>query len=130
MVDGNGRFCALESVTGQDVMAWVSQGPITDRTKERLGDTDRGVILYQAAAIQQLKRVEAGEDPINVFRDPGGESVHRPAGSLGSRIRMGIREGRDYMRGSATAADPLPQHLKAEIEALFLKASTLERIPG
>ena len=70
MVDKDGKFTALNAVTGQDVMAWVSQGEIMDRTKERLGDTDRGIIMYRKMLFDQIARVEAGLDPINTFRDP------------------------------------------------------------
>ncbi|HTE87105.1 MAG TPA: Rieske 2Fe-2S domain-containing protein, partial [Dehalococcoidia bacterium] len=41
----NGRL-TVETVNGQDMMAWLTQGPISDRTTERLGTSDKGVILY------------------------------------------------------------------------------------
>ena len=55
---------------GQDMIAWYSQGPITDRTLERLGESDQGVILYRKLLKDQLENVDRGEDPMNVFRDP------------------------------------------------------------
>src|SRR5262249_22753010 len=70
VMDDNGRFTALDTVNGQDVLAWVAQGPITDRADERLGDSDRGVILFRKLLAAQMQRVEQGEDPLNVFRDP------------------------------------------------------------
>lgn len=60
----------VDYIDGQDMMAWVSQGEITDRTTERLGTTDRGIILYRQMLMEQMKKVEQGEDPICVFRDP------------------------------------------------------------
>ena len=54
----------------QDVMAWVTQGPLMDRSAEHLGDSDRGVILYRRLLADQMKIVQDGGEPINVFRDP------------------------------------------------------------
>jgi 5,5'-dehydrodivanillate O-demethylase oxygenase subunit len=123
MVDKNGGYCALQSVTGQDVMAWVSQGRIVDRTKERLGDTDRGIILYRKLLLDQLRKVEAGEDPINVFRDPAeNECIDLPV-PWDRGYAWGYATDGTYVRGSATAADPLPKHLVDEIEDLFVQAS-------
>lgn len=133
MVDAAGRFTALDAITGQDVMAWVSQGTIVDRTKERLADTDRGVILYRKLLFQQLERVEAGLDPINVFRDPAENACIDLPVPWDRGYAWGYGKDGSYVPGSATAADPLPAHLKAEIEALFVKASRLresEREPA
>ncbi|PYM11192.1 MAG: Rieske (2Fe-2S) protein [Candidatus Rokuibacteriota bacterium] len=57
-------------VLGQDMMAWVTQGPIADRDLEKLGDSDQGVILFRRLLREQLAIAEAGGDPMNVFRDP------------------------------------------------------------
>ncbi len=50
-------------------MVWVTQGPISDRTTERLGTTDKGVILYRSLLEEQMQKVERGEDPMAVVRD-------------------------------------------------------------
>jgi 5,5'-dehydrodivanillate O-demethylase len=57
-----------DNIDAQDVMAWISQGKISDRSTEALGTTDRGVILYRKMLEREMKKVEAGEDPMNVFR--------------------------------------------------------------
>jgi 5,5'-dehydrodivanillate O-demethylase len=130
MVDEKGGFCALHSVTGQDVMAWVSQGPITDRTKERLGDTDRGVILYRQLLFQQIKRIEEGEDPINVLRDPAeNQCIDLPV-PWDRGYAWGYAKDGTYLRGSATAADPLPHHLIDEIEDLYVQAAASRLRPN
>jgi 5,5'-dehydrodivanillate O-demethylase oxygenase subunit len=64
----NGRLI-VETINGQDMMAWVTQGAISDRTTERLGTSDQGVILYRNVLDEQIKRVERGEDPMGVVRD-------------------------------------------------------------
>jgi 5,5'-dehydrodivanillate O-demethylase oxygenase subunit len=65
----NGDFM-LDSIHGQDIMAWVTQGAIADRSRESLGSTDRGITLYRRMLLRELKRMEAGEDPKNVIREP------------------------------------------------------------
>src|SRR5207248_10752747 len=65
----DGRL-VVDSVSGQDMMVWVTQGPISDRTTERLGTSDKGVILYRGLLEEQMLKVERGEDPMAVVRDP------------------------------------------------------------
>ena len=67
--DARGGFL-LDFVDGGDIMAWVTQGPIADRTRETLVDTDRGVVLLRRLFLEQIARVQAGEDPLGVVRDP------------------------------------------------------------
>jgi 5,5'-dehydrodivanillate O-demethylase oxygenase subunit len=130
MVDEKGRFCALNAVTGQDVMAWVSQGEIMDRTKERLGDTDRGIILYRKMLFEQIAQVEAGLDPINTFRDPA-ENVCIDLPTPWDRgYAWGYGKDGSYVRGSVTAADPLPKHIIDEVEELYVRASESRILPA
>jgi 5,5'-dehydrodivanillate O-demethylase len=65
----NGRL-VVETINGQDMMAWVTQGDISDRTTERLGTSDKGVILFRNVILEQIEKVERGEDPMGVIRDP------------------------------------------------------------
>lgn len=67
--DENGEHI-VDNIDGQDMMAWISQGPITDRTVENLGSTDQGVAAYRRMLRREIKKVEAGEDPMFTFRDP------------------------------------------------------------
>jgi 5,5'-dehydrodivanillate O-demethylase oxygenase subunit len=57
-------------LTNQDFVAWVGQGKTTDRTKEHLGASDRGIILMRKQFFTDLERIERGEDPKGVIRDP------------------------------------------------------------
>lgn len=71
MFDDNGRF-RDDYVLGQDQTAWAIQGPLMDRTTERLGVSDVGIIMFRNLLERQLKTVEDGADPMNVWRkDPG-----------------------------------------------------------
>jgi len=65
----NGAY-NLESANNQDIMAWVGQGPISDRPHEHLGVTDMGVILLRKMLKEQAQIAEDGGDPMNVIRDP------------------------------------------------------------
>jgi hypothetical protein len=49
---------------------WYGQGAIADRTQEHLGLGDRHIIQYRRYLDEQIQRVERGEEPINVLRDP------------------------------------------------------------
>src|SRR5581483_3379648 len=60
----------LDYVLAQDMAAWWSQGELTDRSHEKLGTTDSGIIMFRRLLDQQIRRVERGEDPMNVIRDP------------------------------------------------------------
>src|SRR5579883_87055 len=60
----------VETIRGQDMFVWLGQGPIADRTVERLGTSDKGVILYRKLLDEQIEKVERGEDPMAVVRDP------------------------------------------------------------
>ena len=59
----------LNYTFNQDYMAWFTQGAIAKRHLEKLGESDRGVILFRFMLQEQMERVREGEDPINTFRD-------------------------------------------------------------
>ncbi len=67
--DENGDF-HVKTYPSQDSMAWVTSGPIFDRSKERLGAGDRGIAMFRELLAEQIDVVEEGGEPINVFRDP------------------------------------------------------------
>jgi hypothetical protein len=60
----------LSYTLGQDMVGWYSQGSIVDRSEERLGESDKGVILFRKMLKEQMDIVAKGGEPtINVFRD-------------------------------------------------------------
>ncbi len=65
--DGNYIF---DFILSQDMVAWWSQGAVVDRDHEKLAQSDKGVILYRRMLKDQMKLVENGGEPMNVFRDP------------------------------------------------------------
>lgn len=61
----------LKTFFSQDQMAQESQGAIYDRTNENLGVSDRGIVLFRKMLLEQMARVEKGEDPtVAAVRDP------------------------------------------------------------
>ncbi|HEV2571784.1 MAG TPA: aromatic ring-hydroxylating dioxygenase subunit alpha [Beijerinckiaceae bacterium] len=66
--DENGEFI-LDNVDTQDMMAWITQGAIADRTKENLGVSDSGIAQYRRMIMREIEKVQAGQDPIAIFRD-------------------------------------------------------------
>jgi 5,5'-dehydrodivanillate O-demethylase len=71
------------------MMAWVTQGTISDRTTERLGSSDKGVILYRSVMMEQIERVERGEDPLGVIRDPAMNENLSPGREAGAHYQTG-----------------------------------------
>jgi len=60
----------MRMVSAQDSMAWETQGVVTDRTQERLGVGDEGIILFRKMLKEQIEGVQNGLDPIGMVRDP------------------------------------------------------------
>ena len=60
----------MDAVQAQDHMAWETQGPVADRTQERLTSSDRGVALLREVLLREIKKMYAGQDPKGVIRDP------------------------------------------------------------
>ncbi len=54
----------------QDILAWTTQGGVCDRREEHLGSSDRGVTMFRNMLRRELKKIENGEDPMLVNRDP------------------------------------------------------------
>lgn len=67
--DAQGNFI-VDYVDGGDMMVWVSQGAIADRTRETLVSSDRGLLLLRQMYLEALEQVRAGGDPLGVIRDP------------------------------------------------------------
>jgi 5,5'-dehydrodivanillate O-demethylase len=123
MVDKAGNWLRLDAITGQDAMVWATQGDVTDRTSEMLGDSDRGIILFRQLVESQIALVESKQDPINVFRDPAkNQQLNLPV-PWDRGYAWGYAKDGSYVRGSATAADLLPPHIVDEIEDLYVAAA-------
>ena len=85
----NGDF-RLDHIDGQDIMAWLTQGPLADRTRENLGASDQGIAMYRRMLRREMKKVERGEDPMGVIRDE----------ARNQRIDLPNEKGKKHFRGS------------------------------
>jgi 5,5'-dehydrodivanillate O-demethylase len=82
--DGMPIWDLMHTQGAQDDFAWMSQGPVTPRWTEHLGESDKGIILYRRLLRDQMALVEQGGDPMNTFRDPAlNVSLHTPVESEG-----------------------------------------------
>jgi 2-keto-4-pentenoate hydratase len=66
-IDEKGNFI-VDYIEGQDVMAWVSQGLIADRTRENITKSDVGVIAVRRMFRDCIELVKQGRDPVGVIR--------------------------------------------------------------
>ena len=70
----------LDLILDQDMAAWESQGELVDRTREHLGESDRGLLMFRKLLRSQLRVVAEGKDPLNVVReDAAGQNERGPA---------------------------------------------------
>ena len=65
----------MDKVLNQDMSIWITQGAISDRTAERLGSSDKGVILFRHILDENLARLARAEDPMGVIRDPAQNQI-------------------------------------------------------
>ncbi len=67
--DENGRWISSH-VINQDIVAWVGQGVIADRTKENLRSSDIGISMMRQQFLKDMDAIAEGRDPKAVLRDP------------------------------------------------------------
>jgi len=107
-------------VVSQDCAAWLGPGPVADRTREHLGESDRGVIMFRKNLLEQARIVARGGDPQGVIRDP---EKNRRITLPGGRRNYGLRgEGLPGLVGDddpvlrAFLPFDLPQEIKEEVD--------------
>jgi len=61
-----------------DQWACESQGRIQDRTKEHLGSTDKGIVLYRRILLDAIRRSQAGEKPPMVLDAQAAREITGP----------------------------------------------------
>jgi 5,5'-dehydrodivanillate O-demethylase len=99
-------------VNNQDIVIWVGQGAIADRTRETLGASDRGVALLRRQFLKDLEAVAAGRDPKGIIRDP----------SRNIRIELPCIAREDLMRGLPRASMDKHPILGPFLRDFFLQA--------
>jgi len=86
----------LQDFINQDTMAWETEGPIWDRTREHLGMSDAGIVLFRKMLLGQIEAVQRGEDPMCLVRDVEENEM--------IDLREWFREGDDVGRADAVGA--------------------------
>jgi len=66
--DENGRWITSH-VINQDIIAWVGQGPIADRSKEHIGASDLGIAMIRKRLFDDLDAIAQGRDPKAIIRN-------------------------------------------------------------
>ncbi|HEY1267503.1 MAG TPA: Rieske 2Fe-2S domain-containing protein [Candidatus Binatia bacterium] len=95
----------LKHIIPQDHMAWETQGPVADRTRERLATSDRGVTMLRELTAREIAKVARGEDPIGVYRD----AAHA---IIDTNVDEGVRQLKTDARATGQAA-------RDDLEALY-----------
>jgi phthalate 4,5-dioxygenase oxygenase subunit len=57
----NGSFTGIRGITNQDIAMTESMGPITDRTRERLGASDQAVVEFRRLMVEAARKFRDGE---------------------------------------------------------------------
>jgi 5,5'-dehydrodivanillate O-demethylase len=73
----------------QDDAAVDSQGPIANRTREHLGTSDRGIVMFRAMLKRSIEAVEQGRDPPGVIHDED----HGPIEFVTYKTELGTTPG-------------------------------------
>jgi 5,5'-dehydrodivanillate O-demethylase len=102
--DGEPQWTLLDNNSGQDIAMWYTQGPVADRSLEKLADSDKGVILYRKMLQEEMEKAQRGEDPMNVMRDP--EKNVRITLKL-EEAKLAGRAGARSRQGGATKYSPV-----------------------
>lgn len=80
----------LDTIDGQDVMAWITQGEVADRTRERLGEADKGITLFRRLLREQSAAVASGTPPRWSDFGPAGKVIELPRRRSGRPVRMDV----------------------------------------
>ena len=77
----------LDTVMGTDMMAWITPGPISPRHLEHLGLLDRGIIEYRQMLMDNVARVERGEEPMGLLHGTQDTYSYHTEGDMGGGWR-------------------------------------------
>ena len=58
MKDGN--FTGISGIPNQDIAMWEGMGPISDRSKERVGASDVAVVAFRRLMVEAAQTVQKG----------------------------------------------------------------------
>jgi 5,5'-dehydrodivanillate O-demethylase len=109
MVDekGNKPWSVLDNNGGQDIMMWITQGFVSDRSLEKLGASDVGIVRYRQLLKDNLEAIARGEEPMNVFRTPEENVYHELPSEYWEMGLARAREGQYSRSGGASKYSPV-----------------------
>lgn len=98
-------YARYGQILSQDIVMWETQGPMGDRPNERLATSDKGIVMLHELMAAEIAKVERGEDPMGVIRDPNHPMIdtnleksikmHYPTGIV-AKTREVARTGSSY----------------------------------
>jgi 5,5'-dehydrodivanillate O-demethylase oxygenase subunit len=121
-------------IMNQDFVAWVGQGTLADRTREHLGESDRGVILMRKRMLEEARVVKNGGEPKALVRDPKRNRLielpipnhnHYISGYSLQDVKEGRVNGLDYAR-----AFPFQVGQPREIKEAYEEAMGMHLLTG
>jgi 5,5'-dehydrodivanillate O-demethylase oxygenase subunit len=118
-VSGLPQWEMLDNNSGQDIVAWITQGTITDRSRETLGRSDKGIVLYRRQLEEAVRAVEEGRDPpLNVFRNAGVNRIDLPVevNKLGNHRDINDVTNKNARTGNTTKYSPVLRQLDSAAE--------------
>jgi len=105
-----------------DQWAIESMGPIQDRTREHLGQADKGIVQYRRMLREQIERTASGEKPIMCLDEAHARSIQGP----GTMDGIGPTQGWEMYwmevdvkrRRGAPWSSPVPSEIAAKVPHL------------
>jgi phthalate 4,5-dioxygenase oxygenase subunit len=56
----NGSWTGIPGIPNQDIVMWETMGPIADRSRDRLGTSDRAIIAFRRQMLKAAKQIQDG----------------------------------------------------------------------
>ena len=107
-LDDQGRHI-VDFIEGQDIMAWVTQGPVADRTTEKVTKSDLGVLACRRMFREAVEAVKEGRDPVAVVREPH-DVIKLPLER--SKFGRGAQFAIDWINDGSMRYSPIAAQLK------------------
>jgi LigXa C-terminal domain like len=105
-----------------DQWAVESMGPIQDRTREHLGQTDKAIVQYRRLLRQEIEKVASGEAPILFLDKSSARSIQGPATMDGIGPTQGWEtfwmEVDVKRRRGAPWVAPVPKEIEGKMQRL------------
>ena len=105
-----------------DQWAVESMGPIQDRTREHLGQSDKAIVQYRRLLRQEIEKVAGGEQPMLFLDEATARSIQGPATMDGIGPSQGWElywmEVDVKRRRGAPWAAPVPKEIAGKVHHL------------